>query len=446
MSIFDRLLGRSAAAAEAPKPSGPPTIPVAAYTTYELSDPMLLEFMRAELGGGAGTVADRIAVRNSVFYRSLYLISGSIGMLPLHLMRRDASGKTEKARKHPLYKVLHRKPNEYQTPVEFKSWMQTMALLDHGAYALIVRGARGKILSLVPLKRGSVQPKLDDNSRLVFEYTRPSGGTVTLQSREVFHFRSPISLDGIKGLSLKDVAADTIGLANHARRAAENLMTKGMMAGGALETDETLGAEAIETLKASMAENNAGADGAGSWMVLEEGLKAKPFNASAKDSQLTELRRLQAEEMSRFSGVPRPLLMFDETSWGSGIEQLGLYFVTYCLMVWFIIWEEAIWRMLDESEQEAPDGSMLYAKFNERALLRGSVKEQGEFFARALGSGGGAAWMKPNEVREAFDQNPDEEGDYLPRPGTTAASIAEDSADEKPPAPPKPKKDKVDED
>ena len=51
--------------------------------------------------------------------------------------------------------------------------------------------------------------------------------------------------------------------------------------------------------------------------------------------------------MSRFSGVPRPLLMFDETSWGSGIEQLGLYFVTYCLMVWFIIWEEAIWRMLD---------------------------------------------------------------------------------------------------
>lgn len=445
MGIIDRFLGRFANSSSGPKPASGPAIPVAAYVTANLSDPDLADFMRGELGAGAGTVSDRVAVKNSVFYRSLYLISGSIGMLPLHLMRRDASGKMEKARKHPLYKVLHRKPNDYQTPVEFKSWMQTMALLDKGAYALIIRGVGGKILSLVPLKRGSVTPKLIGDTKLVFEYVRPSGGTVTLQAREVFHFRSPISLDGLNGLSLKEVAADTIGLANHARRAAESLMTKGMMPGGALETDQALGDEAIATLKKSMEEEHSGSDERGKWLVLEEGLKAKPFSANAKDSQLSELRRLQAEEMSRFSGVPRPLLMFDETSWGSGIEQLGLYFVTYCLMVWFIIWEEAIWRMLDENEQEAPDGSMLYAKFNERALLRGSVKEQGEFFARALGSGGGAAWMKPNEVREAFDQNPDDEGDYLPRPGTTAASIVADEPTE--PAPPRPrKKDKVDED
>lgn len=444
MSILDRLLGRPATANSAPTPEAPPRVPVAAFVSFDLADPALAEFMRGDFGGDDGTVSDRIAVRNSVFYRSLYLIAGSIGMLPLHLMRRSADGKTEKARKHPLYNVLHRKPNDYQTPVEFKSWMQTMALLDRGAYALIVRGTGGKVLSLIPLKRGSVTPKLDDNSRLVFEYVRPSGGRTILQAREVFHFRSPISLDGINGLSLKDVAADTIGLANHARRAAENLMTKGMMPGGALETDQTLGEEAIETLKKSMAEEHAGTEGRGKWLVLEEGLTAKPFNSNAKDAQLSELRRLQAEEMSRFSGVPRPLLMFDETSWGSGIEQLGLYFVTYCLMVWFIIWEEAIWRMLDENEQEAADGSMLYAKFNERALLRGSVKEQGEFFAKALGSGGGAAWMKPNEVREAFDQNPDDEGDYLPRPGTTAASIVDDKPEE-PPAPPRRKKDKVDE-
>jgi hypothetical protein len=41
-------------------------------------------------------------------------------------------------------------------------------------------------------------------------------------------------------------------------------------------------------------------------------------------------RKHQAEEVSRYTGVPRPLLMFDETSWGTGIEQLGLFLITYC--------------------------------------------------------------------------------------------------------------------
>jgi hypothetical protein len=42
----------------------------------------------------------------------------------------------------------------------------------------------------------------------------------------------------------------------------------------------------------------------------------------------------------------------------------------------------------------------MYVKFNERALLRGTLKDQADFFAKALGSGGSAPWMKPNEVRE----------------------------------------------
>ncbi|GGE75073.1 phage portal protein [Sphingomonas prati] len=118
--------------------------------------------------------------------------------------------------------------------------------------------------------------------------------------------------------------------------------------------------------------------------------------------------------------------MFDETAWGSGIEQLGLYFVVYCLLPWFVIWEEAVWRLLSVSEKRARNGTMLYAKFNERALLRGSMKDQAEVMARALGSGGGLPWVTQNEARESFDTNPKPGGDHLPRPGTSAATIVED--------------------
>lgn len=398
--------------------------PSIAYEAYSLSDPRLIEFMRGGRTGVAGVaVSDRMALRNSTFFRAMSLISGSMGMLPIHLLKRDDEGSTEKAREHPLFDVLWRKPNAFMSASQFKSYMQLVALLDGNAFALVVRVA-GKVTSLIPLPRRSVTPKLSATYDLTFQYVRPTGGMVTLQQSDIFHFRGPVSLDGLTGVSLLDVAADTLGLAVQAERAAGRLLSKGNMAGGSLETDKQLGNEAIQTLKASMRENYSGPDGSGDWMVLEEGLKAKPFAGSARDAQLAEIRKQEAEEMARFTGVPRPLLMFDETSWGSGIEQLGQYFVTYCLAQWFVIWEEAIWLcLLTPAEQKAG----YFAKFNAGGLLRGSLKDQAEFWAKALGAGGSQAWGTPDEARDNFDQNKIDGGDELP-----GRMASEDPADPAP--------------
>ena len=399
-----------------PKLSGP----ITAYQTYDLSDPALPEMMRGGQVGVAGVaVNEKQALRNSTFFRAMSLISGSMGMLPIHLMRRKADGTTEKAKDHPLFNVLHRKANSYQTAGQFKSYMQLSALLDGNAFALKVR-SRGAVREIVPLPRRRVTPQLSDTWELTFKYDRPKGGSVILPGSDVFHFRAPVTLDGLNGVRLLDVATDTLGLALKAQQAASRLLTKGSMARGALETENTLGDEAIEHLKQSLRDDFSGVNAADDWMILEEGLKAKLFASSARDSQLRELMQNEAEEVSRFSGVPRPLLMFDETSWGSGIEQLGLFFVTYCLMPWFVIWEEAIWMcLLSEVEQET-----MYAKVNEGALLRGSLKDQAEFFKAALGPN--AAYRTQNEVREAFDLNPRPEGEDLPRAGTTANMIMQE--------------------
>ncbi|WP_236672401.1 phage portal protein [Croceicoccus sp. YJ47] len=409
---------RSVASPQAvgPKVSGP----ITAYQTLDLSDPALIEMMRGGRIGVAGVAVNEIqALRNSTFFRAMSLIAGSMGMLPIHLMRRKDDGTTEKAKDHPLFNVLHRKANDFQTAGQFKSYMQLAALLDGNAYAMKIR-SRGAVRQLVPLPRRRVTPQLSDSWQLTFKYDRPKGGSVTLQSDDVFHFRSPMTLDGLNGVKLLDVATDTLGLALKAQHAAARLLTKGSMARGALETEQTLGEEAISLLKQSLRDDYAGADASDDWMVLEEGLKAKLFASSARDSQLRELMQGEAEEVARFSGVPRPLLMFDETSWGSGIEQLGLFFVTYCLMPWFVIWEEAIWMcLLNEREQDT-----MYAKVNEGALLRGSLKDQAEFFKAALGPNTG--YLSQNEVREAFDRNPRPDGDDLPRNGTSAAAINEE--------------------
>lgn len=392
--------------------------PIMAYDAYSLDDPALHAMMRGDSGrtGFAGvSVNERMALRNSTFFRALSLQCGSMGMLPIHLRRRKGR-ETEKATDHPLFNVLHRKPNSFQTASRFKSYMQMVAVLDGAAYALKVK-SRGAVRQLIPLPRRSVKPVLSDTFDLTFRYNRPSGGQVTLQPDDVFHFSTPLSLDGLNGVGMLDVAADTLGMTVRAQQAAARLLTKGTMARGALETENTLGEEAISYLKASLREDYAGVGAEDDWMVLEEGLKAKLFASTARDSQLVELMKREAEEVARFTGVPRPLLMFDETSWGSGIEQLSLFFITYCLMPWFVIWEEAIWMwLLTPAEQET-----YYAKFNEGALLRGSLKDQAEFLKAALGPN--AAYLTANEAREFVDRNPIEGGDDLPRPGTTASAI-----------------------
>lgn len=439
MGIFDRLRGAAAspAGADTPKRIARGGGVVQAWTSYDMDSPVLAEFLRDGKASAAGvSVNETMTLRNSTFFRAANLIASSIGMLPTHLMRRtvDAAGKEQvtKAKDHSLYRVLHKRPNSYQTAFEFKSYMQLLALLDGNAYALIIRGIRGQVVQLVPLKRHTVTPKLSDDWQLSFDYRRPKGGTVTLKPEDVFHFRHPVSRDGLKGVDLVDMAVNAIGIASQAERAAGKMLKGGVMAGGALETEKELGAEAIQQLRESMRDRSMDGDAAGEWLVLEEGLKAKPFLASAKDAQYDEMRKRQAEEVSRFTGVPRPLLMFDETSWGSGIEQLGLYFVTYCLMPWFVAWEQAIERScLSETERDLDE---LYVKFNEGALLRGSLKDQAEFFKAALGPNQG--YRSVNEVRGAFDLNPktgDETGpDAIPAPTTsTAAPTApKDPADE----------------
>lgn len=436
MGFIDRLLGRGDSEVVA---SAPKTIarggPIQSFTAMDFDSPVLAEFLRDGRVSASGVaVNETMALRNSTFFRAAHLISSAMGMLPTHLMRRTtgADGKQTigKAKDHPLYRVLLKRPNTYQTAFEFKSYMQLLALLDGNAYALIIRGfVRGKanqIVQVVPLKRHSVTPKLSDDWQLTFEYRRPSGGTVTLPASDVFHFRHPITKDGLKGVNLIDMAVNAIGIAAQAERAAGKVLKGGVMAGGALETDKELGDEAISNLRESMRERQVEGEAAGEWLILEEGLKAKPFVTSAKDAQFDEMRKRQAEEVSRFTGVPRPLLMFDETSWGSGIEQLGLYFVTYCLMPWFVAWEQAIERScLTTAEQDADE---LYVKFNEGALLRGSLKDQADFFAKALGPN--SAYRTPDEVRGAFDLNPIEGGDTLPKPSATTPAQPKEPVDD----------------
>lgn len=374
-----------------------------AIMAYSLNDPFLLDFMRDGYEAASGqSVSVERALRNPAMFRAVSLISYAIGMLPLHVIDNETKEKAD----HPLFRILHREPNNWQTAFDFRSLMQLRALVKGDAYALIVRSrqirtGRDDIVRLVPLNPDYVDPVQNDDWSVSYRYSPPKGGQRILRPEEVFHLRG-LSLDGIHGLSLVKQARDPIGLALAAELAAGRLYKNGSFIGGALKHPGKLSDEAYERLKASKAEKE-GAENAGKDLILEEGMEYQAFAQNARDAQMTELRKMQVEEIARVTGVPRPLLMVDETSWGSGIQALGQFFVQYALNPWFEAWQQAAERSLLVGEEK----DRLAVKFNPNALLRGSTKDQGDFFAKALGAGGQPGWMSPNEIRRLNDMPED---------------------------------------
>ncbi|SMO79105.1 phage portal protein [Paracoccus laeviglucosivorans] len=363
----------------------------------DLTDPYLAQFMRGGLASASGAiVTPQSALKNTAVFRCVSLLSYAMAMLPVHLYHQGDA--REKASDHPLFKVLHRKPNGWQTAFEFRQLMQAWALLHGNAYAAkVTRG--DQVIALLPMDPERVVVEQLDNLTVRYKFTAKNGGQRIMPAEDVFHLRG-FTLDGLTGRSLVKQAAEAIGLALQADRAAGRLFQKGLMAGGALQMPDNkkLSEEAFERLKASMSDHE-GAENSNAWMILEEGLKANPFATTAKDSQHLETRSHQVEEISRVFGVPRPLLMINDTSWGTGIDVLGQIFVRYGLSPWFEAWEQAISRcLLSDREQD-----LYYAKFNAAALLRGSMKDQAEFFSRGLSVNNQQPWLHVEEVRDWMD-------------------------------------------
>lgn len=370
---------------------------------FALQSPEFYEFVR---NGGSYGVND--ALRNSAVMRATDLISGVMGSLPLRIVERRGDGRIVEAETHPLFDLLMFAPNGWQTGFEFRQLMQAWVLIYGNAYARIVRGVGGRVTALLPIEPPRVDVRQLADSTLQYTVSSVDGREdFNPPPQDIFHLRG-LSMDGIKGISRVKQAADVIDTALQAQVAANRLFHNGVIGGMALEHPAKLTPEALKNLKDEIAAYNGGASNAGRTMVLQEGMKRNFATIDADKLQLSEMKAALVEDIARIFGVPRPLMMVEETSWGSGIEQLAILFVRFGLAPWFVAWEQAVERSL----MTAADRRRYRADYDERELLRGTLSDQAEFFAKALGAGGHRPWMEANEVREAtgLGSHPDGSG------------------------------------
>lgn len=368
----------------------------------------LARYLRSghETASGA-QVSPCSALRNSAVYRAVNLTANSIAMLPLNVVERSGEDVRRNRPDHPLARALMR-PNGWQTGFDFRKQLQVWALLYGNAYAVPVRSL-GRIIGFLPIDPRRVSVEQNDDLTVEYRVTAKTGGTRLYRQGEILHLRD-LSLNSVLGLSRVEIASEAIGLSARLEEAAARLFKNGVLSGHYMKYPTKLSKEKRAELRAELASNFSGAENAGKWMLTDEGGEVGSTGSTAVESQQLEERGHQIEEVARFFDIPRPLLMVDETSWGSGIEQLTTLFVRGALDPWFKCWEEALAQVcLSETER-----ATLYLDFDETELLRGSMKDQAEFFSKARGSGGAGGWLTANDVRRATGWAPVDDGDKLP--------------------------------
>ena len=138
-------------------------------------------------------VDEKAAMQIPTVYACVRLLAESIAALPLHLYRvTDDNGNKEKARDHPLYKILYRQPNPEMTSFVFWETLMTHLLLWGNAYAQIVRDGKNTVLGLYPLLPENVEVDRDESGELYYIYHAYTDEVPGEQNKDLYFRRDEI--------------------------------------------------------------------------------------------------------------------------------------------------------------------------------------------------------------------------------------------------------------
>ena len=339
------------------------------------------------------------------------VLSEGIGQMPFKLYRETKEGSPEVASDHRVYKLLHRRPNSWQTPFEFREGMVAHAVLTGNAYAW-KNIVRGEVRELIPLVSTKVKPVQDDLYQLRYEVERENGGKWIIPREQMFHLRG-LSWDSYSGLNALRLAREAIGLAITTEETHARLHQNGARPGGILSLENgRLSEEQLKQLRVEWEKTQGGVANAMKTALLTGGWKYQSMAMTGVDAQHIETRKFQIEEICRALRVfPLMVMHADKTATFASAEQFFIAHVMHSLDPWAVRLEQAADRDL-LSEQDIEAGH--FAKMTREGLLRGAARDRAEFYTKALGAGGSPAWMTQDEVRGL---------ENLPRMGGAAAVL-----------------------
>jgi HK97 family phage portal protein len=371
-------------------------------------------------------LAEDTVIRFQAVFACISLISQDISKLRPRLMQLQRSG-IYKEVQNPAYSPVLRKPNSYQTRIQFiQSWMISK-LLRGKAYVYKERDARGVVIAMHVLHPDRCWPLIaEDGSvfwRLSSDRLAEITSSIVVPASELifdpmitlFHpllGDTPILAAGIPALQGLKIQSNSLKFFDNESRPS-----------GILSTVQSITDDEAKRLRDQWQKIYAG-NKRGGIAVIGDDLKYTAIGISATDAQLIEQLKWSGEMVCSVYHVPAYMVGMAPPPPNSNVEALTQQYYGQCLQ-WLI---ESFEVCMDEGLSLATG---YCTKLDLNALLRMDTATR----YKAHKDGISAGWLAPNEARACEHLEPVAGGDtpYLQVQNYSLAALAERDA-EGPPA------------
>lgn len=358
---------------------------------------------------GVGSYNVESAKKISAVRACVRVIAECCAMLPLFVYERVEAGK-EKAVEHPLYTLLHDRPNRYQTSYEWRDQLVSDCLYYGNAFCLkkyksgFSQGRSQVIDQLIPLSPVGPEARLNADGTLSITVADYDGKRKEYRQSELFWIKGLPRTASYLGDPVLQDSSDTVNAAANANRYSASLFESGGGKRVALVLPEGvfLTPEDEARLRSQW---DAAYRGNAKTAVLSGGIKAEQVGMTADEAQCLDSTKFLVSEIARLFRVPPHLIGDLERATFSNISEQDLAFAKYTLAPWLKRFEESIQRDLIQEDRFMAEHEMmafLQADPVKRAAWYTSLKQQGI--------------ATTNEIRPLENLNKHPDGDVLWQP------------------------------
>lgn len=344
-------------------------------------------------------------------YSCVRLLSEAVAGLPVGMFQRK-QGVRLPVETDPVLTLVKDQPNPDIDAGEFWRTILGWMLLRGNAYAYIQRNGAGAPIGLWPISPQSIEVKRADSGRLVYavklqsdEYCPTPPGGWNIPAGDMLHYRA-FGL-GVEGLSPIGLARQSVGIAFAAQSYVGGFFARDASPGGIVAVEGELTDVQYERLEKQWKAMHEGFDKAHKLAIMEGGAKWEKTTLAPADAQFIETQKFTRGEIASIYGVPPHLIGDTEksTSWGTGLAEQGIGFVTYSLRPWLNRLERVTNAKL------FPKDSDKRLRWNVAGLMQGDMKAR--YDAYAVGRQWG--WLSTNDILKREDEAPLTDGgdEYL---------------------------------
>ena len=338
----------------------------------------------------------------ATYFACMNVLRESIGKLPLKVYKYNERNGIEVAREHPLYNVLHTRPNPYMTSANF--WATVEYNRNHYGNAYVWIQGYGKDTKLWILPSTDVEVWYDDAKILADQpdiyYKYSAGGKQYMfGSEEILHFKASNSLDGLVGVSVQKQLQMTIGGAVKSQKLLNKMYESGFTAKAVLNYTGSLNDANVEQLVKNIENYAKGGlkdKGVENIIPIPLGFKLDPLNVKLADNQFIEVKQYSSLQIASAFGIkPYQIGDYTKSSYASAEAQQLSFYVDTLLYILKHYEEEITYKLL--SREDMDNG--YFAKFNVSVILRADLATQITTLSTAVNS----FLMTPNEARAKLD-------------------------------------------